>query len=182
MKNTIFLFTTLVFSIILLISCKNIETKNEISKIDSLSNLLEKAQKKQLEINFKDINLLSDSVKIYIDTLVKYLDKIPVNKEHKEYFTLFTNLRKDLKDFNKIKISEDLDYSIEQLTDLKEDVISKSITKEQFTTYFKDEELATIILIQKSDYQHNTWTKFKSDYANYKPHIIEIIDSLKQSK
>ncbi len=182
MKNTIFLFTTLVFSIILLISCKNIETKNEISKIDSLSNLLEKAQKKQLEINFKDINLLSDSVKIYIDTLVKYLDKIPVNKEHKEYFTLFTNLRKDLKDFNKIKISEDLDYSIEQLTDLTEDVISKSITKEQFTTYFKDEELATIILIQKSDYQHNTWIKFKSDYANYKPHIIEIIDSLKQSK
>ena len=177
MKNQIFIL----FAIIILFttSCNRVKTIENIRTLDSLENVLDTISKNQEEINFIGVKLAYDTLKADLDSIVKYVIELPTNKHHKEYFTLYSDLRREFKSFYKIEITADLRYSIKQIETLKGDVNKNAITKEQFNEYILTEQSAISFLKKQNDKQLSLSKKTLSNFNNYRPVILEMIDSAK---
>jgi len=171
----IFLLSIILFTT----SCNNVNTIKNIKTIDSLENILDTITKIQQNINFIDIALYYDSLKTDMDSIAKYVKYIPTNKHHKKYFSLYSNLRRDFNDFLKINIAQELKYTKTQLSNLKKDIKKNIISNELFNKYIYDEKTAVLLLKKQNNKQYSHSLKILNNYIEYKPVIIEIIDSCK---
>jgi len=177
MKVSVFILFAI--TILFTTSCNRVKTIENIRLLDSLKNVLDTISKNQEEINFTGIQLRNDTFKTDMDSIAKYVTKIPTNKIHKKHFTLYTDLRHDFKRFNKINLTKDLQYSKKQILTLKEDVYRNSITKEQFYEYITTEQEAISLLKKQSDKQLFESEKILTYFEKSRPIIVEIIDSSK---
>ncbi len=177
MKNRLYILFAVV--ILYATSCNRVKTIENIKTLDSLENILDTISKNQEEIKFIDVKLAYDTLKADLDSIVKYVIKLPTNKKHKEYFSLYSDLRRDFKSFYKIEITKDLRYSKKQITDLQSDVNKNAITKEQFNEYIQTETNAISLLKKQNDKQLYLSKKTLTNFNSYRPVILEMIDSAK---
>jgi len=177
MRNHLFILFIII--ILFTTSCNRVKTIENIKTLDSLENVLNTISKNQEEINIIDVKLCNDTLKTDLDSIIKYVTKIPTNKKHKKYFTLYTDLRRDFKSFYKIEITEDLRYSIKQIESLKKDINSNTISKEQFNEYIIAEQTAISLLKKQNDKQVSLSNKILTNFKEYRPIITEMIDSSK---
>ena len=177
MKNQLYIL----FAIIILFtaSCNRVKTIENIRTLDSLESILDTISKNQEEINFIGVKLAYDTLKADLDSIVKYVIELPTNKHHKEYFTLYSDLRRNFKSFYKIEITEELRYSIKQIEALKSDVNKNAITKEQFNEYILTEQTAISLIKKQNDRQISISKKVITNLNDYRPVILEMIDSAK---
>ena len=177
MKNQLYIILAII--ILFTTSCNRVKTIENIKTLDSLQSVLDTISKNQEKINFIGIQLTYDTLKSDLDSVVKYIVELPTNKQHRKYFTLYSDLRRDFKNFNKINITEELHYSIKQIAALKKDVNKNAITKEQFTEYISTEQNAISLLKKQNDKQISMSKKVIVNFKNYRPVILEMIDSAK---
>jgi hypothetical protein len=179
MKKQLFIFFALI--ILFATSCNRVKTIENIKKLDSLEGILDTISKNQEEINFIGVKLAYDTLKADLDSITKYVTKLPVNKHHKEYFTLYSDLRREFKSFYKIEITKELRYSTKQIEALKKDVNNNAISQKQFNKYIMTEQTAISLLKKQNDKQLSLSKKTIIKFNNYRPVILEMIDSAKTS-
>lgn len=175
----IYTYILIITAFSFLTSCNNVKTIENIKLVDSLNKVLNNILEDQSKISFINMKLSYDTLKTDLDTITKYVTVIPANKKHKKYFTLYSDLRRDFKDLNKINIKEDIDYSVIQINSLEKDINTKAISIEQFYEYIIIEQTAISLLKKQNDYQLASSIKTLNNFTEYRPIITEMIDSAK---
>jgi hypothetical protein len=161
-----------------LFSCFNSDTTKTIEKIDSLSFVLNDIETNYKSIDTLKIKLIYDTLKQDVDTISKYLIAFPKNKDWNNALSIFEDATKQAKHFFKNKYKPDIDYSKNQLKNLKTDIINNAIKGDSLPNYFKSEKDAINILKEKVDLQAKSYEQILNKYNKSKPYINLFIDSL----
>ncbi len=181
-KNRIIPFAFLVLLITFAISSCGPSYSEEKTQIDSMITLLNKNVERLNMYSIEKINVKNDSFKM----LYASIDSVYNFTKPDSNFAIinnFINLQKPFRRHEKklMKIMDDINYQIHQFTDLKKDMDSKSMRKEEIQKYFTIESNECSQVIETVNIYFNMIKSQVETYDALSPKIKEII-SLSQSK
>jgi len=171
--------TTILFCITIAVvfSCKSSSYKNEIESLDSL----------QLSLtNAKEIfdSIPYDSVSYYWDVFNHYIRQIQQikididNDEDRATLQLFGAMKSPLRDFlrDKKKTSDDIDYTLKQLHDLKADLARNSISAEKAPEYIETETYSAQVLILKIQKLSSEAAWLMTEVKRMSPEVEKVLE------
>ena len=158
-------------------SCDNINIKKELKAIDSLNQVIGKADIKIKDIDVEKVKKCQEEVIANLNIIEEYYqDTLP--RELIKLLSDYNSIKKPLKRFldNKEYYDKEIVYSKKQLQNLKQDIEKRLITKEQFQEYYSTEMKAVSDLERDINLYVNT-AKTKIDWFNStNPKIREVIE------
>ncbi len=175
MKN----FLIVLITSITLFSCGNANQK-EIAEVDGLLTLIEETEKsllsidtarvfatqRQMEIDFKEYTQFTDTITreevFRVDEIVGSKKKF--NRTTKNYIAFLDNVN----------------YSKEQLGNLKTDLKNGLIKKEQFLIYFESEKSAFNGLTKKIEKSIGDFEVAIAKYELERPEFLQLIENRRQ--
>ena len=179
MKSIKFVFALLIS--ISLFSCFNGEQGKGIHKIKELNKNLEIIKTDFEKLNTEKIQLLYDTMMQDIDTIAKYTNKFPENKEWRDAYSIYTDAAHMAKNFFKRTYDKEIEYSETQLNNLRTDIENNAIELDSLRIYLKDEVKAIDVLNEKIKIHLEISNQIIDKYNRTKPIVNQYIDSLKNS-
>jgi len=164
-----------------LFSCFNQETGTGMQKVDELKETLVTIKTNFEDINDKDVKLLYDTMMQDIDTISKYTNAFPSNKEWKEAYSIYTDAAHMAKNFFKRTYEKEIEYSETQLNNLQTDIENNALELDSLRIYLKDEVKAIDILNEKINIHLEISNQIIDKYNRTKPIVNQYIDSLRNS-
>jgi len=179
MKSIKFVFALLIS--ISLFSCFNGEQSKGMHKLKELNKNLEIIKTDFENLNTEKIQLLYDTMMQDIDTIAKYTNKFPENKEWREAYSIYTDAAHMAKNFFKRAYDKEIEYSQNQLDNLKTDIENNVLETDSLRLYLMDETKAIKVLDEKIKIHLELNNKIIDKYNRTKPIVNQYIDSLKNS-
>jgi len=178
MKNLISISIILMF--LLLVSCNSNNGAKKISRIDSLSTILNQLKAKMKNEELSNYKLLYNTVRANNQFFKENLTTLPNDTSFTNAFTMYGMIDKTFKRYfkNLEKYEEEIKLSEKQLTNLKNDVKNKLLTKEEFEKYFKEELAAIFKLENEIKTSESTTAQYKKEYNKIHIRIETFKDSL----
>ncbi|MFH1320879.1 MAG: hypothetical protein ABII90_09540 [Bacteroidota bacterium] len=172
----LFIFLPLILS-----SCKNVDVKKEVSAIDSLGQVVEKAHLHLKEINIENAKKIREEINTNMD-FVKTHYQDTLSWDISKLLSDYHSIQKTLKHFLRIKeyLEKEIVYSNEQLKNLKHDIEKEIITKEQFNTYY-EAEMKAVSGLKKEIKLYVDMAKEKIEKFNsINPKVGEVVKKFKE--
>lgn len=178
MKNIVVILSAL--SLITFSSCNMQVKKERLEKIDSLGvhlnyvgEQLQSLDEQLLENRRSEIDHLSTWVWDNVE------DTLP-----KKQGLAFGDLMRTTKYIKKAQsqyneVSDEYNYSQEQLKTLRKDVENSFYSEEEFKGYFQTEARSIDALVKASDELKSNYDYSNSRYEKYKPTVDGLVDSIK---
>ncbi len=166
--------------VLIIVSCDNVNTSENIKKIDTLKVMVDKIDKLKTQIDEVKTTEIYDNIKQDLDFFVKNMKELPQNTKHLEYFKKYTELRRICKTyFQHNDYIQQAEYSKSQLSALEKDMAHNAITNEKFQKYYNDEYNADKSLLIGMEKHIEAQQEIFDKYNKYIPVINEMKDSLK---
>lgn len=178
MKN--FLIGLIAISAMWATSCKPSITEQRLQKIDSLIVIVDSCELALKKIEYNKVVEYHNNAEAQLDFISKhYLDTIPA-----ELGMFLSDYRADRKSLGRLKKSYDdqlneINYSKEQLTDLRGVVEQKKLTDEEYTEFFSMENESVFMLKKMVENMKYWYATSKEHYEKANPRVESIVDSLK---
>lgn len=164
-------------------SCSKSEHKESIKKLDSLETVLSGLKEEVNKLESDSSKGIYNTVKKEIDFIGKNLAGLPKNQEKNLALDKYANHSKGLKRVykNLSVYLKDIDYSQNQINNLRSDIKKGVLKKQEIEQFVSDEETAVILLEVKIKDDQDKFNKIKLDIENLQPIITQISDSLRKS-
>jgi len=162
-----------------LASCYNAEIGDGLSKAEEIKTKLEDIKEDFKSINNDTISMIYNIMKQDVDTIAKYTNKFPDNKEWRDAYGIYSDAMHMAKGYFKKSYNKEIEYSEKQIADLKTDIESKSLKIDSIRVYLLDEQKAIEILEEKIKIHIETSNQIIDKYNRTKPIVNQYIDSLK---
>lgn len=157
-------------------SCRNVSIDKELRLIDSLEVVIVDAEKQLGQI---DINALAEAKKVIsadLDVLKEYYaDSLEL--ELVKFLDGYNQINRSLRKYLQANsyLSSEIDYSKEQLTNLRTDLSKNILSVDSFNVYIKVEAIAIKELATTINGKVSSIPGLISRYEESKPRIKEII-------
>ncbi|MEJ2594220.1 MAG: hypothetical protein P8100_03635 [bacterium] len=153
--------------------------RNYSLKVDSLSDALEEMAGNYKALDSAAIVNAYDSLGKYLDSLSRFqdtiIDSLVISNKYsdKEYKTFWRD--------HPLILSE-IDYSRDQLHDLKHDIDHYQLDKALIKAYFAQEAASVKKLKERIDLNRNKILNYMQQNREFTPKIIDLLDSLNRNK
>lgn len=173
-----------IFVILLLNSCGNIEKKKQISKIDELEVIVQQMQDELFNSKMDSIIIAFGDVSKTLSSLNKNSTGMISDTTFIKLFEKYTKIKKQLKSLNKQLniLVGNIQYSKSQLSNLKKDILEKSIKVEQIREYLEGEQMAVDEIKEKFKPALEKIEKRMKSYHEMRPVMKKIEKKLKNEK
>ena len=161
-----------------LFSCFNQEIGKALVATDSLSIEIKQIEEKYNSIDFVKFNNIYDTIKQDIDTIGKYMITLPENKEWKNSLSIYQNAYKQSKQYVNKKFNHDIEYSKNQIQNLRTDISRNAINADSLKQYIKTEKDAINTLRKDVNTLYLNYNQALDKYNKSKTNINLFIDSL----
>jgi hypothetical protein len=164
-------------------SCVNDTEIKQLNKVDSLSQIMLKAEKKLREVN-------KDSVSKKFELYNEYSGKIKEdlyefkNKENWPYICAYSNVRKPFRNMvnNYKDFQTGLDSSKVHLDNLKHDIRKGLLSNDEFDRYYKMEKIKALALLDIITQRVESAKKEEANFDTVHPRIVRFISDFQNMK
>ena len=152
-----------------------------MQKVDELKETLATIKTNFEAINDDEIKLLYDTMMQDIDTIAKYTNVFPENKEWRDAYSIYSDAAHISKGFFKRTYKKEIEYSETQLNNLRTDIENNALELDSLRIYLKDEVKAIDVLNEKINIHLEISNQIIDKYNRTKPIVNQYIDSLRNS-
>lgn len=162
-----------------LASCHNAEVGDSLEKAEEIKKELKDIKNDFESINSDTISLIYDIMKQDVDTIAKYTNKFPDNKEWRDAYGIYSDAMHMAKNFFKRSYDKEIEYSEKQIQDLRTDIENKAFKIDSIRIYLLDEQQAIETLEERIKIHMEISNQIIDKYNRTKPIVNQYIDSLR---
>ncbi len=170
----------LLFSIALIfVACQSEHTKKSLQKVDQLISKTEELTEKISTQQIRDYDILYDTIKHYNNFFIYLPEDFEESEENLDIVYRYGTVEKTFKwlHINFINVYlQDLDYSRNQLTNLREDISNKLLTEEEIDNFIHSEDSVINVLEDNINATLDYAQEHYEIYRKYQPKVLALIE------